>query len=76
MVNTSQNTKKIIMEIVKSYAIVIDEISISSELAELMLTSKEPWVANKKVIEEIFEAIQFGESSLTLKQVQDNHQIH
>ena len=29
-----------------------------------------------KVIEEIFEAIQFGESSLTLKQVQDNHQIH
>lgn len=76
MVNTSQNTKKIIMEIVKSYAIVIDEISISSELAELMLASKEPWVANKKVIEEIFEAIQFGESSLTLKQVQDNHQIH
>ena len=64
------------MEIVKSYAIVIDEISISSELAELMLASKEPWVANKKVIEEIFEAIQFGESSLTLKQVQDNHQIH
>ena len=55
---------------------VIDEISISSELAELMLASKEPWVANKKVIEEIFEAIQFGESSLTLKQVQDNHQIH
>ena len=64
------------MEIVKSYAIVIDDISISSELAELMIASKEPWVANKKVIEEIFEAIQFGESSLTLKQVQDNHQIH
>ena len=63
------------MEIVKSYAIVIDEISISSELAQIMLASKEPWVRNQKVIEEIFNAIQFGESSLTLKQVQDNHQI-